>query len=143
MIKRLEPVQYEKVPGISFPEATKTVQAPLEDCNINKIIAKAKKKGILPVKVGQGMYGDFTTSGDYHAALLKLQKAEKDFMALPASTRQKFDNDAGKLIDWVQDPKNLEEAVKLGLLPQSALPQAAPRDESKSESKSEQKKADQ
>jgi hypothetical protein len=40
-------------------------------------------------------------------------------MALPANIRSRFDNDPAKLIDFMENPANREEAESLGLVNKS------------------------
>ena len=37
-------------------------------------------------------------------------------MALPAQIRSRFENDPAKLIDFLDNSENLDEAIKLGLV---------------------------
>ena len=41
--------------------------------------------------------------------------AEEQFGALPANVRREFDNDPGKMLEFIQDPDNYERGVELGL----------------------------
>jgi len=85
------------------------------ECDINTIMKKYEKTGLIThVKEG-GTYGDFTNVSDYHSALNQVIEADEAFMTLPASTRKKFNNDAAQMIAFLDDPKNDEEAIKLGL----------------------------
>ena len=42
-------------------------------------------------------------------------KADEMFNDLPSRARRHFDNDPAKFLDFVQDPKNHEQLVDLGL----------------------------
>jgi len=96
---------------------SRTKQQFKEECDINTIMKKFEKTGLINhIKEG-GTYGDFTNVSDYHAALNQVIEADEAFMTLPASTRKKFDNDAAKMIAFLDDSKNDEEAIKLGLKP--------------------------
>lgn len=72
------------------------------------------------------MYGDFTNVPDLRTALDTVNDAKNRFMALPAKLRTRFDNDPAKLWDFVNDPENGAEAVRLGLL--QSQPVAEQRD---------------
>src|SRR6187399_217615 len=61
-------------------------------------------------------YGGFQSGDDYHTLLLRAQDAQDDFMTLDARIRDRFDNDPGKLLDYVRDPNNRLEAIQLGLM---------------------------
>lgn len=100
-----------------------TVQADARDADINVIMARYKQTGQLPrVNSLNPEGGDFTAVGDYRDCLTKLQKARDEFASLPAHIRKKFANDPGNLLDFLSDPKNAEEAEKLGLTNPKAGP---------------------
>lgn len=104
-------------------EPTMTVQSERDACDVNLIVAKYAKTGLMTnIRTDKPMYGDFSSSVDYHESVFRLQQAEDAFMDLPANIRKRFDNDPGKLIDFLQDVNNREEAVSLGLV--DAAPQA-------------------
>lgn len=71
-------------------------------------------------------YGDFTNVTEYREALDRVLSAEHAFEQLPASLRNRFDNDPIKLFEFVSDPKNDDEAVKIGLLKQMPAPIVQP-----------------
>lgn len=94
-----------------------TVQADREDADINKIINRFLKSGQLPPqRGGQPFYGDVSDIGDLQDSLMKIKEAESLFMQYPAQVRERFENDYVKMVDFLEDPKNLDEAVELGLV---------------------------
>lgn len=101
--------------GIEFPGKGRTKQAHKDECDINRILAKYIKTGILNHynKYG-GSYGDFT-SVDFHEAMNLVAEAQEMFDELPAKARSKFENDPGKFLDFVQDEANAEQLYDLGL----------------------------
>jgi len=102
-----------------------TEQSHENACDINKIIARAEKTGLMPVSLDRGSFGDFSNI-DYEVMQVKIARANQAFMSLPVSIRNRFRNDVGELLAFVDDPVNLEEAVKLKLLPKSSLPAPTP-----------------
>lgn len=102
----------------SDPKSVSRVKRSFKDeCDINKILAKARKTGLLPVSSRQALYGDFSNSTDFFTMQVKLVNAHNEFMKLPSDIRSKFDHNPGKLIAWLDDPANKDEAIKLGLMP--------------------------
>lgn len=91
-----------------------TQQSHAKRANINNIMAQYERTGLLPVVKAKPVYGDAPV-GDYHAALNLILAAEQQFMSLPAELRSKFDNDAGKFLDFVNNEENLEEMREMGL----------------------------
>jgi len=99
-------------------EPSLTQQQFVEDCDINVL---ARRFGLVdqPVPVGAfdpGHYGDFSDVPDLRTALDLVNDARNKFMALPAKLRERFNNQPGRLWDFVNDPENADEAVRLGLL---------------------------
>lgn len=106
---------------------SRTHQSFAKDADINNIMAKYRKTGILvdPTLVNsarQPRFGDFSDIVDYASIVNRITQANADFMTLSAEVRAKFDNDVEKCLVFIADPKNLVEAVKLKLLPESMLP---------------------
>lgn len=103
--------------AISFPNATMTKQSFKDECDINTILLKYQKTGFLdPAMVrARGSFGDFTSYDDYHSSLNQIIEAQEAFDQLPSSLRKRFSNDPGELLAFLEDPKNNEEAYKLGL----------------------------
>jgi len=98
-------------------EPSLTQQQFKEECDINNIMEKHAKTGqYTHVSKKMGMYGDFTKIKEYKSMFETVMAAEESFMSLPAQTRKRFDNDPGKLIEFLQDEKNRDEGIKLGLL---------------------------
>lgn len=91
-------------------------QAFKKECDINAIMARYEKNGLIShVNRFQGQYGDFTDPPGYQDALNKVISAQDMFMTLPAKVRARFGNDPGEFLEFVQDPRNSDELVKLGL----------------------------
>lgn len=95
-----------------------TEQSHKNECDINKIIARAEKTGLLPVSLDRGTFGDFS-GVDFVTMNIKIAKAKEAFMSLPVDIRTRFGNDVGALLDFIDNPANLEEARKLKLLPEA------------------------
>lgn len=87
-----------------------------DECDINKIVSRYEDIGIYPLPKSSPMYGDFTEMNGYEEALQKVVRAREYFDQLPAELRERFANDPARMLDFVTDPKNVNEAVKLGLL---------------------------
>lgn len=104
-----------------------------DECDINEIVRRFGITGELPQAVAIPLSGDFTdVVTDFHSAMNMVRSAEEGFMALPADIRQRFGNDPGQLISFLEDDKNREEAEKLGIVTrrvevsQSVVGEAAP-----------------
>ncbi|WNK13360.1 MAG: internal scaffolding protein [Microvirus sp.] len=94
-----------------------TQQSGADECDINKIIERAKRGAQINVSERTPMYGDFTqVPTDLRDCLNVVRKANEAFMALDAHVRKRFDNDPAKLLDFVNDSKNRDEAIALGIV---------------------------
>lgn len=84
-------------------------------CDINNIVNRFNKTGVIEHRnEHRGQYG-FATSSTYQDAMYIVARAQSMFNELPSHIRKKFKNDPSNFMDFVQDPKNSEEMVKLGL----------------------------
>lgn len=86
------------------------------ECNINNIMKRFRTTGELPMSSGKPIFGDFTGITDYQTALNNVLEAQANFEQLPPLVRKKFENDPGKLDEYLKNPDNKQEAIKLGLL---------------------------
>jgi len=97
----------------------RTKQEPAADADVNRMVERFFKTGYMPQSGKQPRFGDFTGPGfqEMHNAVAA---ARTQFMGLEPKLRRRFGNNVGTLIEWVNDPDNEAEAIKLGLLPQKA-----------------------
>jgi len=118
-LKIRKPYDASSRTAISFPNATRTKQEFAKETDINTIMRKYEKTGVIDPRLqrGPGSYGDFTGATDYQTSLNQVVEAQEAFYALPSSLRARFHNDPGELLDFVSDDENYAEAVKLGLVP--------------------------
>ncbi len=108
-----------------------------EESNINNIMAKYEKTGILEhVNEHQGNYGDFADVEDYQTSVNKVIAAKEMFMGIPARIRADFENDPGKFLDFATNPENEEAMREYGLLPKKNV--IPPVDESHPEDNPEE-----
>lgn len=118
-----------------FPKDSRTKQSFKQECDINTIMAKYEKTGVIEhTKSFAGHYGDFSDIKSYQEALDAVIAAEEMFMGLPAQARAKFANDPGKFLDFVEDPSNVEEMGRLGLLNAPFVEAGSPAKESEQSS---------
>lgn len=102
--------------GLTCPEETLTVQSERDDADINVLVKRFGLLGVMPESPRVPMYGDFTEINDYRSALEIVRLADSAFMELTPEVRSRFENDPQKLMEFVSDDANIEEARKLGLL---------------------------
>ena len=110
--------------GLHCEDASLAQQHFKDECDINNILRQFNITGLLPEAPLSPRYGDFTGIGDYHTALNQVIAAEDEFMSLPATLRARFENNPAQLIEFLDNPLNKNEAIKLGLVnPSVELPQ--------------------
>ena len=103
--------------SLEFLDESLTKQEFKDSCDINNIIAKYQKTGVLEhVNRFQGDYADVATELDYRAVQDILIKAHDAFDSLPSSIRDRFANDPANFLAFVENPDNKPEMAKLGLL---------------------------
>lgn len=95
-----------------------------DECDINNVVARALRTGTLPVIDREALYADFSEVSDYATASVKIAEATQAFEQLPSSIKEQFENDVTKLLNFVDDPANEAEAIKLGLLPEQVTESA-------------------
>lgn len=93
-----------------------TKQEFAEECSIDRIMARYTRGGELPSALKEALYGDFSEAVDFVQAQEIVLHARAQFEALDAKVREKFQNDPTRFLEFVGDPKNEDEARKLGLL---------------------------
>jgi len=107
--------------AIDHPSISKTKQSFAIEADINNIMARAKKTGFLvdPLKplTRKALFGDFSDLPDFSTMQDRLAKINNEFSHLPADVRLKFENDPSNLIEFLADPANKQDAIKLGLWP--------------------------
>lgn len=105
---------------ICGPSKTKTSER--DACDINKMVARFKDSGVLPIVNDiAAQYADVSELGSYHDARNRIANAEQMFGSLPSKIRERFHNDPGELLTFFADEKNRDEAIKLGLHPKPEI----------------------
>lgn len=95
---------------------TMTKQAPAAECDINNILKKYEKTGLIThVKEG-GEYKDLPAPMDYQEALNLIIDAQNSFDNLPSNIRKEFGNDPEEFLAFVEDPSNVDRMRDLGML---------------------------
>lgn len=93
-----------------------TEQGHKKQCDVNGIVRKYDRDGlILHVSKFEAKYGDMTGL-DFKSAHDKVLHAKESFESLPGEIRKRFRNDPSELLDFMSDPGNRDEAIKLGLI---------------------------
>jgi len=94
----------------------KTKKSMQKECDINYLIERYQKKGIIPpIKNKPALYGDFSTVEDFQKSLSVVEKASEQFDGLSPEIKKRFHFDPSEFLKFCTDVKNQEELIKLGL----------------------------
>lgn len=108
-------------------EPSLTQQHFASECDINEILRRSAISGQLPTNERVPMYGDFTTvPKSLLEAMAMVKQANDLFATLPWQARERFSNNAEKMIEFLNDPANRDEAIKLGLVKAPVAPESVP-----------------
>lgn len=106
-------------PRVTFATVGETLTntSHARECDINTIMAKYAKTGILEHRnTFEGQYGDFTDGPqDYQESMNQVLRAQEMFQTLPAQVRKRFGNDPASFLEFVSDPNSRNELYALGL----------------------------
>jgi len=101
---------------LNFNDPSRTRQSFKDECNINIIMSRYMKTGVLDfVNKHQGQYGDITGL-EYQTAMQQIASAQSLFQELPSNIRSRFDNDPREFLEFVHDPDNASEMHELALM---------------------------
>lgn len=104
-----------------------TDQSQAKDADINNIMEKFGKTGLVPTNLRTALPDEFIEAFDYQSALNGMMQADAAFADLPSQIRARFSNDPAELLEFLQDPRNRDEAIRLGIVNKPAeTPQATP-----------------
>lgn len=99
-----------------------TKQNHKNECDINFIMSKHAKTGLIThVSNKAPQYGEYETI-DYKEAMNLVISAQESFDSLPATLRKRFGNDPNEYFQFVHDPDNRDEMIKMGLIKPSEPP---------------------
>lgn len=96
---------------------SKTQQHHAKRCDIKNILNCHRQTGIYNhVNSVNPQYLD-NPMEDFQATQEKITEFNSYFSSLPAQIREKFKNQPKQLLDFLYNPENKEEAIKMGFLP--------------------------
>ena len=97
----------------TFKLPSRTQQSFKDETNINNIMAKYQKTGLIDHVNEHGpSYGDQPSAGDYHEAMNRVASTKSMFEELPSSVREDFENDPALFLEYVSDQERREELLK-------------------------------
>ena len=107
-------------PGTECPGESLTHQSFADECDINKIMAKFAKTGtVTHLNADQPNYG-LATSIDFKEAMDTVTGSLDAFQDIPSEIRALFDNDPAAFLEFAENPDNIPEMARMGLLTDEA-----------------------
>lgn len=121
---------------------SKTKQAFRDGTRVDMVLRKyaamgvdANNVGLFQSNVARMEFGVADTVKDYQLQLNRVLAVQKYFASLPSKIRDRFANDPANMLDFMADPANKDECIKLGLLKAEVAPNGDTKAETKSETK--------
>jgi len=93
---------------------SRTEQHHRTECDINVLLGRYRATGQLPAYSKMGSFMD-VTSMDFQSAMDIVASGSRAFESLPSAIRNRFQNDPALFLDFVHDPANKDDLVKMGL----------------------------
>lgn len=106
--------------GLKCEDPSLTQQQFKEESDINTIVDRFMKSGVMPNPVNMPQYVDYEGIFDFQSAMNVVRQADESFMRLDAKVRARFNNSPQEFLEFFGNPDNTDEAIRLGL----AIPQA-------------------
>lgn len=107
------------------PSRSLTQQSDAAELDINNIMARYVKTGLVPTSRLQPFYGDASALPSFMEAQQILIDANMAFESLPSEVRDRFANSPAKFLEFMGNKDNEDEARRLGLLaPKEPAPEA-------------------
>ncbi len=100
---------------LTFTGTSRTKQSFKEETDINSIMARFQKTGMIEfINKHEPQYGDVTAI-DFQTAMQSVATGREMFADLPSKVRDRFNNDPAELLEFLDNPENRDEAILLGL----------------------------
>ena len=107
--------------GLKCLDASLTQQQFKDEADINTIVDRFMKSGVLPNPVNMPQFIDFEGIFDYQTAMNAVRSADEQFMRMDAKIRARFNNSPQEFLAFFADPANTDEAIRLGLAVSQAV----------------------
>lgn len=117
-------VDLETGERVATPSLTK--QSFRDETDINLIVKRFMVTGELPPPKRMPSFGDFEGTFDFQTSLNAVTEAREAFYSMPAEVRARFNNNPQLLMEFLDDGRNKDEAIRLGLVDAPVEPVAVP-----------------
>lgn len=106
---------FKKKKSIEFTEPSLTEQSFSYETDINNIVKRGVQSS-LPPNQNRPIFNSSFSPNQYNEAINLIADAKSQFESLPSHLRKRFDNNPEKLLEFVSNDKNREEAISLGFI---------------------------
>lgn len=100
---------------INFPEQGRTKQSHKKECDVNQIMMQFRKTGVIAHRNEHEPKYDDHSGISFTEAMQIVTESQQMFEDLPSHIRKRFSNQPEQFLDFVQDPQNNAELIKMGL----------------------------
>lgn len=102
--------------AVEFSGSGRTKQSFKDECDINRIMSRYAATGVLDfIEKREARFADVSET-DFLTAMQTVAEATTAFNSLPSALRERFENEPARLLAFLEDSRNLEEAIELGLV---------------------------
>ena len=110
--------------GLKCEDPSLTQQQFKDESDINTIVDRFMKSGVMPNPVNMPQYMDYEGVFDFQSAMNTVRQADENFMRMDAKIRARFNNSPQEFLEFFGNPENAEEAIRLGLAVPKAVVEA-------------------
>ena len=110
--------------GIHTGKETTVQQHFKNETNVSHIVDKFAQTGLLPGNRKEPQYIDHTQIGDYTEMLSQVTEVQQTFQKFPAKIRAYFQNNPTRFVEFIDNPKNYDKAIELGIIKPPEKPEA-------------------
>ena len=124
--------RFKRPPKVSiyFKNPSLTEQCHKNDCEIDVILKRYQQTGFLVNPLEKStrtpMFGDLSDLVGYQEQQNRLCQVKEYFEALPSQIRLMFGNDVGNYLQAMNDPKQTDKLIELGLLKRAETGEQTP-----------------
>lgn len=101
--------------GLACGDVSRTQQSMKDEADINVIVGRFLKTGMMPQGAVAPQYADYEGIFDYQTAQNALIAGREAFMKIPAQIRERFHHSPQAFMEFCSKEENLEEMRKMGL----------------------------
>lgn len=103
-----------------------TVQSDKDDADINVLVRRFGVTGLVRMHQRPPLPEQFADVFDFQSAMNLIRESQEAFADLPATVRDRFNNNPAAFVDFCGNPDNIEDMRKMGLAHPAKVPDPEP-----------------